>query len=203
MPTSTRPWSPLHADGRCGMGEGTQHARDVAQRRLIAAAHLKWAHRLAFDIDDEYVAAGDQDLPEMEVAVQAGAHRVNALWEQGIDSLEQRGAACARAPLPGAGSRLGLVASPTRELPAWRAYDDSPASLRPTAPTVSPGRSNASPRRSSGDICADTASICVTKCPPIAVDTLVHLGGHDRRRSPINKDGKTRRSPPRQPPTRH
>src|SRR4051812_31655071 len=39
----------------------------------------------------------------------------------------------------------------------------------------SPGRSSASPRHSSGDTCADAASIRATKCPPLAVDTLAHL----------------------------
>ena len=48
---------------------------------MLAAALLERAHRLAFEIDDEHVAVGDQNLPEMEVAVQAGAHRVHAFGE--------------------------------------------------------------------------------------------------------------------------
>ena len=53
--------------------EGAQHARHVAQRRMLGAALLERPRGLAFEIDDHEVVARHQHLAEVVVAVEARA----------------------------------------------------------------------------------------------------------------------------------
>ena len=54
-------------------------AGDIARRRRLAPALLDAAPRLALEIDDEDVVLDDQHLAEMEVAVVADLHRLDAV----------------------------------------------------------------------------------------------------------------------------
>ena len=57
-----------------GVVKRAQHAGNVLQRRALLAAILKRASRLPFEIDNDEITAGEEDLSEMIVAVDAGNH---------------------------------------------------------------------------------------------------------------------------------
>ena len=57
----------------CRVAERSQHAGDVAQRRLRHAPLGDRPRRLALEIDEEDVAVDLEHLSEMEVAVRANA----------------------------------------------------------------------------------------------------------------------------------
>ena len=61
---------------RCirGVVKRTQHAGNILQRRPLLASLLKRSCRLAFEINNDKVAAGEQDLAEMIIAVDARDH---------------------------------------------------------------------------------------------------------------------------------
>ena len=63
--------SALAARGLGRVGERAEHARDVAQRRALAAALGERARGLALEVEHEPVAVGPQHLAEVVVAVLA------------------------------------------------------------------------------------------------------------------------------------
>ena len=56
-----------------GVAEGAEHAGDVAEGRLLGAALGERAGGLAFEVEDDVVAAGAEELAEVVVAVDADA----------------------------------------------------------------------------------------------------------------------------------
>ena len=98
--------------------ERAQHAGHVLERRALGAAVGDRLRRLAFEIENEDVAVGDQDLAEMIVAVQPGLgepfrrqgeHRQAPPRPSGAApgrgrSRRHRGHADRRAPAPGLNS---------------------------------------------------------------------------------------------------
>ena len=56
-----------------GVAEGAEHAGDVAQGGLLGAALGEGACGLAFEVEDDVIAAGTEDLAEMVIAVDADA----------------------------------------------------------------------------------------------------------------------------------
>src|SRR4051812_9654851 len=74
-------------DGVRRVMEGAQHPGDVPQRAALDAALAQWPRRLAFEVDDDEVVAGVQDLPEVIVAVRADAQACNAAVENAPDPL--------------------------------------------------------------------------------------------------------------------
>ena len=56
-----------------GVAEGAEHSGDVLERRLFGAAFGERTGGLAFEVEDDVVAAGAEDLAEMIVAVDADA----------------------------------------------------------------------------------------------------------------------------------
>src|SRR6185312_11762657 len=61
----------LQIAGRGGVGEGAQHAGDVAQRRALAAALEQRPRRLALEVEDDPAVVAQHRLPEVQVAVRA------------------------------------------------------------------------------------------------------------------------------------
>ena len=72
------------------VGEGAQHARDVAQRRLFFATFGKRARGLAFEIDNHEIIAGNEHLAKMIVAVHADLERAQLLHATAVDALQER-----------------------------------------------------------------------------------------------------------------
>src|SRR2546428_12624136 len=62
---------------RCVM-ERAQHPGHVAQRATLDAALAERPRRLAFEVDDDEVVAGEKDLAEVIVAVDADAEASDA-----------------------------------------------------------------------------------------------------------------------------
>ena len=58
--------------------EGAQHAREVRKGRSLEAPLAQGARRLALEVDDRDVAAGVEDLAEVQVAVDADALSADA-----------------------------------------------------------------------------------------------------------------------------
>ena len=56
-----------------GVAEGAEHACDIFERRLFGAALGETAGGFAFEVEDDVVAAGAEDLAEVVVAVDADA----------------------------------------------------------------------------------------------------------------------------------
>ncbi len=56
-----------------GVAEGTQHSGDISKRRLLGSALSEAFGGFAFEVEDDEVAAGAENLPEMVVAMDANA----------------------------------------------------------------------------------------------------------------------------------
>src|SRR5262249_15491738 len=67
--------------------ERAEHACHVAQRAALDAPLAQWPRWLAFEVDDDEVVAGAQDLAEVIVAVRADAQPGDATFEHAADAL--------------------------------------------------------------------------------------------------------------------
>ena len=56
-----------------GVAEGTEHACNIFERRLLGAAFGEGAGRFSFEVEDDEVFAGAEKLAEVVVAVDADA----------------------------------------------------------------------------------------------------------------------------------
>ena len=79
--------------GLRGIVERSQHAGDVAQRRLLGAALVHASQRLALEVEDVEVVADHDDLPQMKVAVQAGLLDLRNRRQRRLDRLVDLGPA--------------------------------------------------------------------------------------------------------------
>ena len=74
--------------GMGGILEGAEHARDIAERGAFDAAFAKGAGGFAFEINDEKILAGVEDLAEVEVAMDANARAGDAGVGEGAEPLD-------------------------------------------------------------------------------------------------------------------
>src|ERR1043165_3214193 len=79
---------PLAPDNFRRVVERAQHSGDIAQRRKLGATLVQRLKRLALEIDDDDVGAGNQYLAKMEVAMNARAQCTNIAGEESANLLE-------------------------------------------------------------------------------------------------------------------
>ena len=91
--------------------EGAQHAGHVAQRRRPELALADRARRVALEIDDHEVAAGIEDLAQVEIAVAADPRGVDLAFDDPPKPLEELGFA----RHDGLGLRPGLPRAPAAD----------------------------------------------------------------------------------------
>ena len=75
--------------GECRITERAEHSRDVAQRRALRATLLQLPRRLAFEVENDHVPFGHEDLAEVIVPVTADARSGSRQVAQIIELLEQ------------------------------------------------------------------------------------------------------------------
>src|SRR4051794_27052374 len=69
-----------------GVVEGAEHAADVFEGGVLEAGLGEGGGGLAFEVDDDEVAARVEDLAEVVVAVDAGAQGVELMVYQGLEA---------------------------------------------------------------------------------------------------------------------
>ena len=73
--------------GAGGVAEAAEHAGDIAEGGLFLATGLEGLGGLAFEVDDEEVGTGAEELAEMVVAVDANAlAEVGGVADEGLGS---------------------------------------------------------------------------------------------------------------------
>ena len=98
--------------------ERAQHAGDVAQRRVLGAALLQTAQRLALEVEDVEVVAHHHHLAQVHVAVQAGLQDLRHRRQRRLDQpLELGPAAEQRLDVePGSLRQCRLLMRPAQRL---------------------------------------------------------------------------------------
>src|SRR5205085_7449736 len=96
------------------VAERAQHAGDIAQRRVLAAALGEWPRGLALEVDDQEVVVRNEHLAEVVVAVMARLHRLFLRCRTAVDEREDARALrghgfCLFALLDDAQRLLGLL----------------------------------------------------------------------------------------------
>ena len=100
-----------------GVVDRAQEAGDIARGRLLAAALIERAARLALEVEDIGVVLGDQHLAEMEIAVMADLHAVETRAASLLDMRKDRIAVLEQALGQGRG---GLAQAPQVRVRAAR-----------------------------------------------------------------------------------
>src|SRR6476469_2610699 len=91
------------------MVEGTNHCCDIAERRTLHAPLAKRATGLAFEIDDDEVFAGKEQLTETKIAMATNAPATDATRPERLKS-PQHVIAFGQRPV---GQVLNVVGQPT------------------------------------------------------------------------------------------
>ncbi len=71
-----------------GEPEGVDHPRQIEQRRHLEPALLQVAIGLTFEVDDEQIVTGQQDLPQVEIAMTADPEPAQWPCQQPAESRE-------------------------------------------------------------------------------------------------------------------
>ena len=71
------------------VAEGSEHAGDIAQRRMFGAPLLERVTRLAFEVDDDEVVAGQEHLTQVIITVNPYLLPLRVLRRAPLDQRQQ------------------------------------------------------------------------------------------------------------------
>ena len=78
----------LDCGGHRGVVKRAQHSGHISQCSALDPALTQGTGRLAFEVDDREILAGVQNLPEMQVAMNAHTHDAQSAMAKSLESRE-------------------------------------------------------------------------------------------------------------------